>query len=49
MDNSLNYDFARTVSYQIYMEGWADMADEIGKDTPNSSLQFVKALTFQPA
>ena len=34
---------------RVMMQVWADMVDEIGKDTPNTSLHFVKALTFQPA
>lgn len=34
---------------RIMMQMWADMVDEIGKETPNTSLQFIKALTFQPA
>lgn len=33
---------------RIMMQMWADMVDEIGKETPNTSLQFIKALTFQP-
>jgi integrase len=32
-----------------YMDERRDMVDDLGKETPNSSLQFVKALTFQPA
>lgn len=34
---------------RIMMQVWADMVEDIGKETPNTSLQFVKALTFQPA
>ncbi|MDE2112584.1 MAG: tyrosine-type recombinase/integrase [Alphaproteobacteria bacterium] len=34
---------------RIMMQVWADMIDEIGKNTPNTSLQFIKELTFQPA
>lgn len=34
---------------RVMMQVWADMVDEIGKETPNRSLEFVKALTFQPA
>ena len=34
---------------RVMMQCWADMVDDIGKDTPNTALNFVKALTFQPA
>ena len=34
---------------RVMMQVWADMVDEIGKETPNTSLQFMKALTFEPA
>lgn len=34
---------------RIMMQVWADMIDDLGKDTPNQALNFVKALTFQPA
>jgi integrase len=34
---------------RVMMQVWADMIDDIGKETPNSALQFVKTLTFQPA
>jgi integrase len=34
---------------RVMMQVWADMVDEISKDTPNTALHFVKALTFQPA
>ena len=33
----------------VMMQCWADMVDDIGKDTPNTALNFVKALTFQAA
>jgi integrase len=34
---------------RVMMQVWADMVDEIAGETTNSSLAFVKALTFQPA
>jgi len=34
---------------RVMMQCWADMVDDIGKDTPNTALNFVKALTFQAA
>jgi len=34
---------------RVMMEVWANMVDEIAGKSSNTSLAFVKALTFQPA
>lgn len=33
---------------RVMMQVWADMIDEISAETSNNSLQFIKALVFQP-